>query len=139
MAQIPKGADVRDDECKTKLIFRAHLPEVDAPVLDSKSAAAAVEAYLDDLVLQRLVFEIVAETGNQIEASARFAAIADQPANLVRKRLLENGQHWRRLSRKIAECRIVIQAEESSSGKEFPVWLHLQQRADGDESLDLWI
>ena len=70
MTQIPEGADVRDDECETELILRAHLPEVDAPVLDSESAAAPVVTHLDDLVLQRLVFEIVAETGDQIKTPA---------------------------------------------------------------------
>src|SRR5437879_11822554 len=109
MAQIPEGADVRDDKCKTELIFRAHLPEVDAPILDGESAAAPVVTHLDDLVLQRLVFEIVAETGNQIKTSARFAAVADQRANLVRKRLLKTRQPWRSLRRKITEHRIVIQ------------------------------
>src|SRR5437016_1788050 len=139
MTQIPEGADVRDDECETELILRAHLPEVDAPVLDSDSAAAAVVTHLDNLVLQCLVFEIVAETGNQIKASARLAAVADQPANLVRKRLLKNGQHRRRLSREIGECGIVIHAEESGCGKKFPVRLRLQQCTNRNESLDLWI
>src|SRR5438552_2445474 len=139
MAQIPEGADVRDDECETELIFRAHLPEVDAPILDGEPAAAPVVTHLNNLILQCLVFEIVAETGNQIKASARLAAVADQPANLVRKRLLKNWLHWRRLRRKIAERRIVIHAEESGCGKKFPVRLHLQQRTNRNESLDLWI
>src|SRR6266446_9445492 len=139
MAQVSESADVRDNECETELVLCTYLSEVDAPILDGESAAAPVVTHLDDLVLQRLVFEIVAETGNRIKTSARFAAVADQRANLVRKRLLKNRQHWRRLRRKITEHRIVIQAEESSGGKEFPIRLHLQQRADGNKSLDLGI
>src|SRR5690349_6313773 len=69
-AQIPESADVRDDECDAELILRAHLPEIDAPILDGEPAAASVVTHLNDLVLQRLVFEIVAESGDEIKAPA---------------------------------------------------------------------
>ena len=70
MTQIPEGADVRDDECETELILRAYPPEIDASILDGESAAAPVVTHLNNLVLQRLVFEIVAETGDQIKTPA---------------------------------------------------------------------
>src|SRR6266851_1734745 len=139
MKEIPESADVRDDERDAELILRAHLPEVDAPIFDSEAAAAAVVTELNDLVLQRLVLEIVADTRDEIEALAGFAAVADERANLARKRLLENRKHRRRLERKIAEHRIIIQAEEGSCGEEFPIRLHFQERTDGDESLNLGI
>src|SRR5260370_32712839 len=96
MAQVSESADVRDNECETELVLCPYLSEVDAPILDGESAAAPVVTHLDDLVLQRLVFEIVAETGNQIKTSTRFAAVSDQRAHLVRQRLLINWQHARR-------------------------------------------
>src|SRR6266851_7901006 len=130
MAQIPEIADVRDDERNAELILRAHLPEVDAAIFDGEAAAAAVVAELNDLVLQRLVFEVVAHTGDEVKAFARFAPVAGERANLIRKRLLEVRRHRRR---------IVIQAEVSSSNKEFPIRLYLQERADGDQSLNLGV
>src|SRR6266849_891941 len=130
MAQIPEIADVRDDEREAKLILRAHLPEVDAAIFDGEAAAAAVVAELNDLVLQRLVFEVVADTGDEIQAFAGFAPVADERANLIRKRLLEIRRHRRR---------IVIQAEVPSSDKEFPIRLYFQERADGDQSLNLGV
>ena len=66
MAQIPERADVRDDKRDSELILRAHLPEVDAPVLHGQAAAAAVVTELNDLVLQRLIFEVIASTGDEI-------------------------------------------------------------------------
>src|SRR5260370_29403162 len=130
MAQIPEAAEVRDEERDAKLILRAHLPEVDAAIFEGEAAAAAVVAELNDLVLQRLVFEVVADTGDEIKAFAGFAPVADERANLIRKRLLEVRRHRRR---------IVIQAEVSSSDKEFPIRLYFQERADGDQSLNLGV
>src|SRR5207302_8199955 len=136
VTEIPEGADVGNDERQAELILRPHLPEIDASIFDSEATAAAVVTELSDLVLQRLVLEIVAQTCDEIEPLAGFASVADEPANLVGIRLLEHGQHRRRLESKIAGRRIVIQAEVGNGGKSFPIRFYFQERADGDESLN---
>ena len=83
MAQIPEGPDVRDDERDAELILRAHLSEVDAAVFDGQAAAIAVITELNNLVLQGFVLEVIAGTGDEIEALARFASVADKRANLA--------------------------------------------------------
>src|SRR6266705_625962 len=123
MTEISEVTYVRDDERKAKLILRAHLPEVDAAIFDGEAAAAAVVAELNDLVLQSLVLEVVAH----------------QPANLVRKRLLEVQRLGRRGERKIAEHRVGIQAEVGDRGEKFPIRLYFQECADGHEPLELGI
>src|SRR5467141_682188 len=139
MTEIPEVANVRDDEREAELILRAHLPEVDAAIFDGQATAAAVVTELNDLVLQRLVLEIVAQAGDEIKAFAGFASVADQPANLVRKRLLEVNRLRRRRERKIAEHRVGIQAEVGNRGEKFPIRPYFQERAYGDESLNLGI
>jgi len=47
-------------------------------------------------------------------------SVADQPANLVRKRLLEVNRLRRRRERKIAEHRVGIQAEVGNRGEKIP-------------------
>src|SRR5437773_955336 len=116
MAEVPERANVGDDEGETKLILRAHLSEVDAAIFDSEAAAAAVVTELHDLVLQCLVLKVIAKTGSQIKPLAGFASVAEQPANLVGSRLLE-GRHRGGRERKVAERRIVIQAEVGNGGK----------------------
>src|SRR5467141_4824678 len=138
MTEIPEVANVRDDEREAELILRAHLPEVDAAIFDGEAAAAAVVAELNDLILQSLVLEVVAQAGDEIKAFAGFATVADQPANLVRKRLLEVTR-LRRRERKIAKHRVGIQAEVGNRREKFPIRLYFQERADGDESLNLGI
>src|SRR5882724_7793446 len=91
VAEISEGADVGDNERDTELVLRAHLAEVDAPVFDGEAAAATVVTELRDLVLQRLVLEVVSDSGDQIKTLARFIAVADERANLARKRLFEKG------------------------------------------------
>jgi len=91
MTEIPEGADVRDDEGNTKLVLRAYLAEVDAPVFDGDAAAGAVVTELRDLVLERLVLEVVSDAGNEIKTLAGFAAITNERANLVRQWLLKGG------------------------------------------------
>ena len=49
-----------------------------------KPAAIPVVADLDQLILQRTVGEVVADPAGDIEALARFAALTDQRANLIR-------------------------------------------------------
>ena len=68
MAQIPECAKVRDDKRNAELILRAHLPEVDTAIFHSQATATAVVTELNDLVLQSLVLEIVAHTGDEIKA-----------------------------------------------------------------------
>src|SRR5216683_1087596 len=139
MPQIPESPDVGDDERDAELIFRTDLPEVDTAIFHSQAAATAVVTELNDLVLQSFVLEIVADTGNEIKALARFAAVAYKRANLARKRLLERGETGRQRNGEIALCGIVIQPEVSSRGKEFPERPYFQERADGDQSLNLRI
>src|SRR5947207_714490 len=67
---------------------------------------------------------------SQIKPLAGFASVADQPANLVGIRLLEGG---------VAERGIGIQAEVGNGGKQFPIRFYFEERADGDESLNLGI
>jgi len=80
--------------------------------------------------LQRLVLEVVTNPGDEIKTLAGFASVADQRANLVRKRLLE--VRWRRR-------RIVIQAEVSSGDEEFTIRFHFQKRPDRNQPLNLRI
>src|SRR5437879_275330 len=116
MTEISEVTYVRDDERKAKLILRAHLPEVDAAIFDGEAAAVAVVTELNDLVLQSLVLEVVTQASDEIKAFAGFATVADQPANLVRKRLLEVQRLRRRRERKIAKHRVGIQAEVGNRG-----------------------
>jgi len=78
-----EGTDVGDDERDAELILRAHLPEIDAAIFHSQATATAVVTELNDLVLQSLVLEIVAHTGDEIKALARFASVTDKRANLA--------------------------------------------------------
>src|SRR5258707_13286347 len=96
MAQIPESANISDDERDTELILSANLSEVDAAVFDGPTAAVAVVTELHELVLQRFVLEVVADAGDEGKALARFAAVADQSAKLVGKRLLVVGNGPRR-------------------------------------------
>src|SRR6266478_1881342 len=139
MPQIPERADVRDNERDAELILRTYLAEVDAPIFDGDAAASPVVTELHDLVLQRLVVEVVADTRDEIKTLAGFASVADQRANLARKRLLEERKHRRRLERKIAEGRVVVQPEEGSRDEEFPIGPYFQERANGHKSLNLRI
>src|SRR6266704_2138139 len=139
MTEVPERPDVRNDERETELIFRAHLPKVDAAIFDGEAAAAAVVTELNDLVLQCLVFEVVAETGNEIKAFAGFTAVTDEPANLVRKRLLKREERGRQRNGHVTLRGIVIEAEMGDGGEKFPIGLHFQERADGDEPLEMRI
>ena len=121
MPQIPEGADVRDNERDAELILSAYLAEVDASIFDGDATASPVVTELRDLILQRLVFEVVTDTGDEINAFAGFASVADERSNLARKRLLEERKHRRWLDGKIAECRIVVQPEERGRDKKFAI------------------
>src|SRR5690242_2694854 len=66
-AEIPEGADVGDDEGGGEAVFGADRAEVDAAVFESEAAAATVVADLDELALEGLVGEIVADSGGEIE------------------------------------------------------------------------
>ena len=83
MAQIPESPDVRDDERDAELILRAHLPQVDAAIFHCQAAATAVVTELHDLVLQSFVLKVVADTGDEIKALARFACVANKRPNLA--------------------------------------------------------
>jgi hypothetical protein len=137
VTEVSEGADDRDDERDVELILRAHLPEVDAAILDGE--AAAVVTNLNDLVLQRLVLEIVADTGDEIKSLAGFASVADEPVDLVRKRLLERYELGRQGNGQITLRGIVVQAEMDNGGEKFPIQLYFQEHANGDQSLELEI
>src|SRR5205807_6981253 len=49
--QVPKRPDVRDDEGHAKLIFRAHVAEIEPAVLERQPATTPVITGLHDLVL----------------------------------------------------------------------------------------
>ena len=138
-AEISEGADVGDDEGGGEAVFGADLAEVDAAIFEGEAAAVAVVADLDELALQDLVGEIVADAGGEIEAFARQVSVAHQGANLVGERLRKGDKTWRRYRRKIGFDRIVVEAEVGEGGEEFTVRLHFQEGADGDEPIDLSI
>src|SRR5580704_600653 len=136
-AEITEGADVGDDECGGKAVFRAHLAQVDAAVLKGQAAAVSVVADLNDLTLQRLVCEIIAHACGEIESFAGQVAVPDEGTDLARKRLLKGYEARRERDWKIALDGVVVQAEVGNGGEEFAVGLDLQKRADGDEALNL--
>jgi len=138
-AEITEGADVGNDEGGGKAVLCADLAEVDAAIFEGEAAAAAIVADLHELVLQGLVGEVVANPRSEIETPARQVSVAEQGANLVREGLLKGHKSkWRR-HRKIGFDGIVIQAEMGDGGEEFAVGLYFEERADGDEALDLRI
>src|SRR5580692_11730228 len=138
-AEISEGADVGDDEGRGEAIFGADLAEVDAAIFESEPAAASVVADLDELALQDLVGEIVADAGGEIEAFTGEIAVAEQGAHLVREGLRKGHKSLRRRERKIGFDGIVVQAEIGDGGEEFAVGLHFEERTDGDEALNLRI
>src|SRR5580693_3062509 len=138
-AEVTEGADVGDDEGGGEAVFCADLAEVDAAVFEGEAAAVAVVADLDELALEGLVGEVVADAGGEIEAFASEVAVADEGANLVGERLLEGDEVWRRRYRKISLDGIVVETEVGDGGKKFTVGLDFQEVADGDNALDLRI
>src|SRR5690348_10125086 len=136
-AKISEGADIGDDESRGKAILRADLAEIDAAVLESEAAAAAVVADLHELALQGLVGEIVAQARSEIETLASQASIAEEGADLIRKRLLKRNKPWRNRVGQVSGNGVVVQAEVSNRREEFTVGLHFQKGADGDQALDL--
>src|ERR1700692_4783071 len=82
-AQISESSNIRDDERDAKLIVGPHLPQRDAPVFDSQPATISVVTDLHQLILQRIVGDVVAYAAGDVEALAGLAAVADQSANLI--------------------------------------------------------
>ena len=70
-----------------------------------------------DLVLQRGVLDIVADSAGEIETFAIETSIADQGANLIGKRL---------------QFRIVLNVKVRQGDEKFAVGLHLYQRSFRD-------
>jgi len=56
----------------------------DAAVFEGETAAAAVVTGLDDLVLQRLIGEVVADASDEVKTLSRFAAVTSECTNLIR-------------------------------------------------------
>ena len=138
-AEITEGADVGNDEGGGKAILRADLAEVDAAIFEGEAAAAPVVADLHKLVLQGLVGEVVANPGSEIETPARQVSVAKESANLVGEGLLKRDKtRWGRW-RKVGFHGVGIQAEMGEGGEEFAVGLYFEERADGDEALNLRI
>ena len=82
-AEVSEVADVGDDEGDAKLIVGADLAEFEAAVFEGESAAAAVVADLDELILQGVVGDVVAHTCGDVETLFCIAAVTDQGANLI--------------------------------------------------------
>src|SRR5579859_6006238 len=138
-AEITEGADVGNDEGGGKAVLRADLAEVDAAIFEGEAAAAPVVADLHELVLQGLVGEVVANPGSEIKTSARQVSVAEHGAKLVGEGLLKGHKSRRRRRGKVGLDGIVIQTEMGDGGEEFAVGLYFEERADGDEALDLRI
>src|SRR5580693_1602919 len=79
-AEITEGADVGDDEGGGETIFGADLAEVDAAVFEGEAAAVSVVADLDELALEGLVGEVVADAGSEVETLAGEIAVAEEGA-----------------------------------------------------------
>src|SRR6266851_3405395 len=131
--KIFERTDVGDHERDAELILGADLAKVDAAVFEGDAAAVAVVTGLDDLVLQRLIGEVVADAGDEVETLSRFAAIPEERANLIRRRLLEGGH--RRWGLDVADRGIIFQAKVGNVGEDFVVGLHFKEGAVGDDSL----
>src|SRR5580658_3073755 len=138
-AEITEGADVGDDEGGGETIFGADLAEVDAAILEGKAAAVSVIADLDELALEDLVGEIVADAGCEIEALAGQVAVTEKGADLVGKRLVKGHEAWRGHEREIGLDGVIVQAEVGDGGEELAVRLDLEERANGREALNLRI
>src|ERR1017187_4090590 len=82
-AQISESPDIRDDKRDPKLIVGAHLPQRNAPIFDSQPATIPVVTDLYQLILQRIVGDVVAYAAGDVEALASLTAVADQSANLI--------------------------------------------------------
>ena len=83
VTQIPEGTDVGNDEGDAELIVSPDLAEFEAAIFERQAAAAAVVADFHELVLQRVIGEVVAHARRDVESFARFAAVTDQRANLI--------------------------------------------------------
>src|SRR5712692_5736714 len=85
--QVSERADIGDDERDPELVLGAHRAERQPPVLESDAAARAVVAHLDELVLQELLADVVAEAQRRVPPAAVQLAVAHERADLVRARL----------------------------------------------------
>src|SRR5207342_1444255 len=103
-------------------------------VFEGEAAAVAVVADLDELALESLVGEIVADAGGEIEAFASEVAVAEEGANLVGERLLEGDEVWRWRYREISLDGVSVEPKIRDGGEKFTVGLDFQEGADGDEA-----
>src|SRR5262249_25005348 len=117
VTQVSERSNVRDDERHAKLIVGSYLPQRDAPVLQRQSAAVSVVTHLHQLVLQRVVRDVVADSRREVEALPRLRSVPDQRPNLIRLRWQYEG--------------IRIQAKIGHGEEKFLVRLDLRQRPDG--------
>src|SRR5260370_39368186 len=85
--EMSKSTDVGDDKRNAKLIVCAHHSQIDAPVFHREPATSAIVVQHHELVLQRGVQDVVADSGGDIEALAGKPAVANDCANLVGGRL----------------------------------------------------
>src|SRR5260221_11000403 len=82
-SQISKGPDVSNDQCDSELILGAALPEGQAPILERDSAAGAVVADLHQLILQKLLLEVIAEAKRGIPTATIQVPISYLRTNLI--------------------------------------------------------
>src|SRR5262249_24518591 len=85
--EISEGADVSHDEGNAELIFCADVTEVDAAVLESQAAAAAVVIHLKNLGEKGRFGDVVVDAWGGFKAFAMECAIAEKRTDLIGKRL----------------------------------------------------
>src|ERR1051326_1445324 len=83
--QISKRPDVRDDKGHPYLIIRTHLPQGQPSIFQGDATTLPVVAHLRKLVLQSARSDVITHPGGDVESAARFAAVTQQHAHLVRK------------------------------------------------------
>src|SRR5260370_23955351 len=83
--QISERSDVSNDQSDAELVLRADLPEGQAAILESDSAAGAVVADLHQLILQDPLLEVVAETKGGIPTAAVQVPPTQRLSNPSRK------------------------------------------------------
>src|ERR1700733_48923 len=103
--QIPGGAEVRNAEDDAVLVLVADRAERKAPVFKTYAAARAVVGHLHDLVLKRLLDEIVTGPEGDVPAAAVLVPVTKQCPYLIGV-LLEIRRRRRRIQRKIQRGKV---------------------------------
>src|ERR1700723_1177635 len=128
--QIPGGAEIRDADYDAELVLVADRAERKAAVFEADAAARAVVGHLHDLVLERLLDEIVTRPEGDVPASAVLIPVAKQRPYLIGA-LLEIRRRRRGIQRKIQR------GEVRKRNEGFLVRLVFQQRPDSGQPVAL--